>query len=453
MISFPDGRIFTEDHLVPRLEAGQYEQVKFNFVAYDPAATPAKVDVYRDGVKTQSVSVARTTQTYTNRFTEQGEINMKFKTGATEYPFYIDVTESGIDLQETTAGLVLKLSAAGRSNSESDPGAWDYGDIHTTFAGFDWNSNGWTGEALKLTNGAKAVIGYRPFATDVKSTGLTIELTLRVSNPTDSDTAVVDCLDSGKGLYITPSEASFKTGEKVSYTNEDDELVEREIKLGTNYVEDRWIKVALMVGTRNESRLMELYVDGNRTGADIYDNAFSFRQDNPKYITIDSAGADVEVKSVRIYTRRLSDDEELENRMVDSVDGEEMIALYEENDILGDTDTVDMDKLRAKGKGVLRIVRQNKLDDVYAENNKKTDFSADIFYYSPFGSEYDFVLRDCYIRIQGTSSTKYPSKNIRIYISKGGTNLSFTRWRQGAGGKEISRPSRWHRHEPDLSEE
>ena len=36
----------------------------------------------------------------------------------------------------------------------------------------------------------------------------------------------MDCLDSGKGLYITPSEASFKTGEKVSYTNEDDELVE-----------------------------------------------------------------------------------------------------------------------------------------------------------------------------------------------------------------------------------
>lgn len=88
--------------------------MKFDFVAYDPDATPAQMDVYRDGVKTQSVSVARTTQTYTNRFTEQGEITMKFKTGATEYPFYIDVTESGIDLQETTAGLVLKLSAAGQ---------------------------------------------------------------------------------------------------------------------------------------------------------------------------------------------------------------------------------------------------------------------------------------------------------------------------------------------------
>ncbi|MCS2763039.1 hypothetical protein NXV13_22195 [Bacteroides ovatus] len=64
-------------------------------------------------------------------------------------------------MQETTAGLVLKLSAAGRSNSESDPGAWDYGDIHTTFSGFDWSSNGWTGDALKLTGGAKIEIGYR----------------------------------------------------------------------------------------------------------------------------------------------------------------------------------------------------------------------------------------------------------------------------------------------------
>ena len=364
--------------------------------------------------------------TYSNRFTEEGTQTLVLKAGSTGYTLRINVGESGIDISEATYGLAVKLDAAGRSNEESNPGTWESNGVETTFEGFDWSSNGWTGEALKLTNGAKAVIGYRPFATDVKSTGLTIELTLRVSNSTDSDTAVVDCLDGGKGLYITPSEASFKTGEKVSYTNEDDELVERAIKLGTNYVEDRWIKVALMVGTRNENRLMELYVDGNRTGADIYDNAFSFRQGNPKYITIDSAGADVEVKSVRIYTRRLSDDEELENRMVDSVDGEEMIALYEENDILGDTDTVDMDKLRAKGKGVLRIVRQNKLDDVYAENNKKTDFTATIYFYSPFGKEYDFVLTDCYIRIQGTSSTKYPSKNLRIYCAKGAETLSFT---------------------------
>lgn len=102
------------------------------------------------------------------------------------------------------------------------------------------------------------------------------------------------------------------------------------------------------------------------------------------------------------------------------------MALFDENNILGDTGGVDIDKIRAKGKGVLRIVRANKLDDVYAENNKKTDFKADIYFYSPYGKEYDFILRDCNIRIQGTSSTKYPSKNIRIYCAKGGETLSFT---------------------------
>ena len=427
-----DGRILgRDDHLRPVLEAGRYEKLSFDWVAYDPDRVPADVEFWKNGVKGNTVIAPRSMMTYSNRFTEEGTQTLTLKAGNTEYPLQIDVTPGGIDLGEASYGLAVKLDASGRSNGESDPGRWESNGVQTRFEGFDWSSNGWTGEALKLTGGAKAVIGYRPFAADVKSTGLTIELTLRVSNPTDNDAAVVECLDGGKGLYITSSEAGFKTGEKVSYPNEDDEVVEREIGLGTNYVSGRWIKVALMVGTREENRLMELYVDGNRTGADIYDNAFSFRQDNPREITVDSSGADVEVRTVRIYTRRLSDDEELENRMVDCPDGEEMIGLYEENDILGDTDTVDLDKLRARGKGVLRIVRTNKLDDIYAENNKKTDFSADIFYYSPFGAEHDFVLRDCYIRIQGTSSTKYPSKNLRIYLSKGGANLSFT-----VGGRE-----------------
>ena len=62
---------------------------------------------------------------------------------------------------------------------------------------------------------------------------------------------------------------------------------------------------------------MQLYINGNRTGADIYDSAFSFRQDTPQEITIDSTEADIEIRSVRVYNRALSDDEELENRIVD----------------------------------------------------------------------------------------------------------------------------------------
>ena len=60
------------------------------------------------------------------------------------------------------------------------------------------------------------------------------------------------------------------------------------------------------------------------------------------------------------------------------------------------------------------------LTDVYTVNNKKTDFNADyIRFYSPLGRDYDFEAHNVYIRIQGTSSVKYPWKNIRIYLTKG----------------------------------
>lgn len=420
------GTILTTTHLTPTLQAYQYEQMNFNFVAYDPNTTPAQVEVYLNDVLKNTINAPRSMQTYTNRFTEQGAQKLVLKVGTKSYTLNINVAESSVNLSEAIYGLLAKLDAAGRSNTENDPAQWTSRGLSTEFSGFDWSSNGWTGESLKLTNGAKAVIDFQPFKTDIKATGLTIEITMKVSNIMSRSANVVKCIDGGKGLLITAEEASFKTGQSVTYTNEDDEQVTREIKLGTNFVSDKWIKIALAISTKDNNRLMQLFVNGNRTGADIYDTSFNFAQDNPQSLAIDSADADVEVKTIRIYSRALSDDEELDNNTVDAETSDAMMALFDENDILGETGEVDIDKIRAKGKGVLRIVRKNKLDDVYAENNKKTDFVADVYFYSPYGKEYDFVLKDCYIRIQGTSSTKYPSKNIRIYCAKGGETLSFT---------------------------
>ena len=64
-------------------------------------------------------------------------------------------------------------------------------------------------------------------------------------------------------------------------------------------------------------------------------------------ITVDSASADVELKNIRIYNRALSDDEVLDKRMVDAGSSDDMMRLYEENDILGGSGDVDIDKLRA----------------------------------------------------------------------------------------------------------
>ena len=402
-LTFGDGRIFADDHLTPTIETGQYEQVRFDFVAYDPTTTPATVGVWRDGIHTQTVSVPRTTQVYTNRFLEQGDVAMVLKCGTTEYKLNVKVTESGIDLSEATAGLVLKLTAAGRSNAESEPAEWRYNDVQTAFEGFDWQSNGWTGDALKLTNGANIEIGYKPFANDATTTGATYEMELTCSNVTDRKGTVVDCMAGNVGFRLTTQEALMRTGAGS--------------EVGTKFASGMTLKIAFVVQEKKGHRLMMLYVNGILCGAKQYASTDSLLQAEPTNIRITSESADVEVRNLRVYNRALGDDEELSNYMVDRPTSDEMVVLFEKNQVMDDEGTdVDIDKLRAMGKSVMRIVGDVNL--VNQTNNKKFEVPVDIYFYSAYGKEYDFIIYQCGLRIQGTSSTTYPRKNYRIYFSR-----------------------------------
>lgn len=402
-LTFGDGRIFADDHLTPTVETGQYEQVRFDFVAYDPTTTPATVGVWRDGIRTQTVSVPRTTQVYTNRFLEQGDVAMVLKCGTTEYKLNVKVTESGIDLSEATAGLVLKLTAAGRSNAESEPAEWRYNDIQTVFEGFDWQSNGWTGDALKLTNGANVEIGYKPFGNDATTTGATYEMELTCTNVTDRRGTVVDCMAGGVGFRLTTQEALMRTGAGS--------------EVGTKFASGMTLKIAFVVQEKKAARLMTLYVNGILCGAKQYASTDSLLQAEPTNIRITSESADVEVRNLRVYNRALGDDEELANYMVDRPTSDEMVVLFEKNQVMDDEGTdVDIDKLRAMGKSVMRIVGDVNL--VNQTNNKKFEVPVDIYFYSAYGKEYDFIIYQCGLRIQGTSSTTYPRKNYRIYFSR-----------------------------------
>ena len=403
MMNFPDGRIFTTDHLSPTMECGQYEQVKFDFVVYDPTSTPATMSVYRDNVRTQEVSVPRTTQSYVNRFINQEEIQMKFKCGTTEYPFHIDVIKSDIDLSETTSGLQLKLSSSGRSNNEADPGTWEYNGVQTAFNDFDWQSNGWTGDALKLTNGASIDIGYTPFASDATTTGATYELELTCTNVTDRGGLVIDCMNGDVGFQLTTQEALMRASGGT--------------EMGTKFASGITLQIAFVVGMKSGRRLMELYVNGIRCGGKQYGATEGMLQATPSTIKVMSDSADVELRNLRVYNRALTDDENLSNFMVDRPTSDEMVLLFENNDVMNDEGTdVDIDKLRAKGKSVMRIV--GNVDLVNQTNNKKFEVPVDIYFYSKYGKEYDFVAKNIGLRIQGTSSTTYPRKNYRLYFSR-----------------------------------
>lgn len=409
----------SSESLYPTLGAGQYEQLVFQWVVYDPSGSTATVQELEDGTTVNTMAVGRTMQTYTNRFNESGTVSRELMCGSTRYPLTIDVSGSSIDLSEAVGSLALRLKASGRSNGEANPAQWTYEGITTQFEGVDWNVSGWDGESLVLKNGAKATIGLKPFQNDPGATGLTVEMEYMIQNPTDRTGNVISCYSGGKGFRITTELISLLTGGTKSIVDDDTgESIEKPAGVSTNYASGEWIKVAFVIGRRSGDRLMELYVNGVRCSADVYGSGDSFMQADPVGITVESGSADVKYRITRVYTRALTDDEEFGNFAIDRLTGEEIYHVYENNDIL-ESDVVDIDKLRAKGKGVLRIVRTGGLEELNATNDKSAKFYGDVYFYSPYGAEYDFVARNVLVQIQGTSSTKYPRKNYRITLNKG----------------------------------
>jgi hypothetical protein len=108
------------------------------------------------------------------------------------------------------ASLRLLLSSKNRSNTETNKDVWEskFGSnvVSAQFSGFNWNTNGWITDAqgavaLHLTNGAKVVIPYSPFAPDdsnngAEKTGRTIELDFKISNIRDLSKPCITCKSS-----------------------------------------------------------------------------------------------------------------------------------------------------------------------------------------------------------------------------------------------------------------
>ncbi|MCC8146123.1 MAG: hypothetical protein LIO93_06735 [Bacteroidales bacterium] len=402
-ITFPDGRIFDKDqHLLPRMDVKQYESLEFEFVAYDSTKNPTYVAIYRDGVKSQTISVARTTQVYTNRFPEEGEIQMKLVCEKTEYPLFIEVNPSDIDIEEVHTDLALRLLAAGRSNSEENPASWEYEETKTQFNGFDWNSNGWMGDVLRLTNGAAIDIDFKPFAADATATGASYEMELTCDNVIDRGGVVIDCMNNGVGFQLTTERASLTTNEGASvYT----------------LFAPMPLKVAFVIENKQQDRYIHLYVNGIRCGIVKYSSSDSLRHaSDPSTIRILSEACDVDIRAIRIYNRALTDNECLQNFIIDRPKAEDMILLVNNNDILNDEGAVDIDKIRAQGKSVMRVVGD--ISQLVLVNDKKKEVPVDLYYYSAFGKEYDFVAFQVGMRIQGTSSVNYPRKNWRLYFNR-----------------------------------
>lgn len=466
------------------LSVEQFGQVALDFAVWQSGNLEATVAVAVDGVTTQTLTADRTMQTLTQRFDESGTHALTITVGSVSRTFAVMVTAAAGVTEHEAVGYRNKLTAVGRSNSESLATRGDWGGI-TSFTGVDFRTNGWNTDAqgvisMLLTNGALARHDIFPFVLDtqdndysIENQGMTLEMELKVSQVMERGATIVSCLwDNGgqgypMGIKVTTEEAglyfggveSIETAEKVTdseghYLDENGNIVEDSSQAATLYVtrphgvfmniaRDRWIHLAFVVTpVTNGYGLGMLFINGKLSRANRYSG--SLRQLTPQAITIDSDKADVRVRGLRYYRMPLTADEILANHIIDRPTAAEIQAEHEANAVGDQNNTADSDgniainrdTLRGKGHGTLTIIRSGDsgdgLTDLFSCVDKKQDFLADYVRWdppldangNPIGQ--GFEAYNVIIRIQGTSSVKYPYKNIRIYIVKAYGTLERT---------------------------
>ena len=421
LFSRSDGRIFAKSE-TPTLLGEQYTGISWEYIAL---STNAVVNTMSANGK--RVSVVKKYQGHTERMMRAGASSYVYTLEGKEKTIGIEVvanTASGLGIKE---GAALELLSEGRSNSEERRNEWTSGTATTTFEGVDFSSSGWLKSNLHLMGGAKATVHYKPFERDAKATGVSIICELRTTSVRHNDKAVFSCFDAEghkqgafAGFAVMPHSVIMPFGGSVQFQSEEGETITRDLGLKMPLASGAFYQLAIVITPESDRRVVSLYINGVLSKADVYtDTAFSQR--TPQDIVFDSAGAELDVRSLRIYNTALSDDEVLNNYITDRPKLDEMLELQKRNDVLSsDTGDISMQKLVQQGKGVLSVIMDGGLESVWGvSTDTKTRYNvAEIVFRSPYGRAYDLKATDITVRRQGTSTSTYPVKNLRFELQK-----------------------------------
>ena len=438
---YQDGTIIGNG-IRPYIPVKQYDNYVLTYAAYNPRETPTAVEVYEAGTLVSSAKVAFVTTKLALRAMNYGTETCKLVCGSLEYFFNLNVTKSDLNLVEPTDGMQLKLSAQGRSNSDTNREEWTYGNITTEFNGFNWGGNGWLDGALRHTDDARSVVRYKPFEQPVQNAdnAFAFLIKYKVSEVMDDTAAVISCVDeNGTGFVITPTEARMVTRGNSRLA----------MKMASgNVYEVGFVSFPVAVDgssdyERENTEMVYLYINGIMSGSVQRGTSDSIYQSIPSYIRMGTDGATLDVYSMRGYDTFLTDDQMLSCHILGQDSADRLIDAYNSNDILDDNGNVSVENVPDGMRLVIITGKQaNGVATVLqaaVTNNKKTKFDVDEILSFVKGGDplQNFRLIGGCISLQGTSSLAYPIKNYRIYlynIAKVDGQLYLGCDEQGVGG-------------------
>ena len=386
----------------------QYVPYDLRFAVHNPVnPVSTTVEVYLGNTLLTSLeSVNGIVNTYPLMSSETGVKAIRLVTSGIEYVLEAFVEETAMNIQEITASLELGFSAVGRTNNSAGKGTWA-GNGHTaTLTGFNFTqTSGWVDNKLLLQSGASINFDYAPLAGKSTETGKTLEFEFASSAVSD-DTAVLCDLrnGSGTGILITACEAKITSRGGVS--------------LSAKYKSEENTRISFVInkaaGATNKG-LAFIYIDGILSGAANFGSSDDFVSD----VLLSFAGtvkSEILLKQIRVYNTALSADQILNNYTLYRDTTEEMLAVYDRNDVY-EEGTVNFSIDRLQGQVPVRLVTGD-IPTLENTTNKDTQITVDIDYYNLQDPSRSFTMKGAAMRDQGTSSMLYPKKNFRIYTQK-----------------------------------
>lgn len=386
----------------------QYVPYTLRFATYSPnSAASTEVSISLDEEHKGMVnSVNGVENNFIITSKTDGNKTLKISTESVEKEVTIVVKKTDMNISEIKSGLILDFNTEGRTNNSEYKDIWSFGKYTGTFSGFNWtSSSGWVDGRLEMNAGASFGIDIAPLDGSPVSTGKTIEIEWSTKNVINDDAIICDLRgNDGVGILITAT--------KVSMMSKDGVIVE------TEYKSDENVRVGFVInktaGSTNK-RLSFIYANGVLSRAEQW--AVNDDYTSPKKLLFTSTNeAQVSLKSIRIYDTALSSDNMLNNYILYRDSIEEMLEVYDRNDVYESGTTVFSPEKMMSRLPVMIVTG----DIPVLENtsSKDTQIVVDIEYYNNQDPSRGFKMKNAAMRPQGTSSMGYPKKNFRIYTQE-----------------------------------
>lgn len=353
--------------------------------------------------------------------------------------------------------------------------------FETDFNNFNWATDGYVdGKCLTIGGGATVDINVPIFSSsyngtifeenanvrDITQIGRTIEIDYEVLSATNLNATIIDCMSSNNiGFRVTPQSCYLLNSgsnidiDETGFIKNEENVAAAYLNPGTRthltFVIEPWAIDKAADGNYHQST--NIYINGEFANSCPYNrNSSTGNLDGNNFstnatITIGSDSCLIKLYSVKLYNRGLTESQVLHNYEVAPVAIRDKLARLEDNDVLNAQGLVDYEKARRKytcllltGQGTVNgvavptmapykgypsVVGRIKDGEVVGKTESGlllTKPSNE----TPEGYVVEFDLQDKLVdpngygyassnNVQGTSSQKFPVKNLKVYLAKG----------------------------------